>query len=214
VVSPDSLAEALAAWPRQDIPALPGRTNHKHAGVLLPVAWATEGPVVFATLRAARLREHAGEVSFPGGKPEPGDADLTDTALREAHEEIGLDRSRARVLGALSSMPLFTSDYRLVPTVAAVPDGPWRPDPGEVAAMLRVPLLPLLEAPALDALPWAWEGSSHHSPVFVVDGHIMFGATAHSLYELLRVFAGVTGRPLPAWRTGRFMWGGRGVVPV
>lgn len=214
MVSPDGLAQALAAWHRQDIPALPGRTNHKHAGVLLPVAWTAEGPVVIATLRAARLREHAGEVAFPGGKPEPGDADLVDTALREAQEEIGLDRSRARVLGALSSMPLFTSDYRLVPTVAAVPDGPWQPAPGEVAQMLRVPLLPLLTAAALDAVPWTWEGYTHHSPVFMVGGHIMYGATAHSLHELLRVLAGATGLALPPWRTGRFMWGGRGVVPM
>lgn len=211
-MSPDTLAAALAAWPRREVPALPGRTNHKRAGVLLPITWSAEGPVAVATLRAARLREHAGEVAFPGGKPEPSDADLADTALREAHEEIGLDRATARVLGALSSMPLFTSDYRLVPTVAAVPDGPWHPDPGEVAAVLRVPLLPLLAAPTLDAVPWAWEGRSHHSPVFEVDGHIMYGATAHTLHELLRVMAGAVGRALPPWRTGRFMWGGQGVV--
>ena len=214
MVSPDALASALARWPRQAFPPLPGRTNHKRAGVLVPLVWDAGGPTVIATLRAARLREHAGEIAFPGGKPEPEDADLLHTALREAHEELGLAPSRVRPLGQLSSMPLYTSDYRLVPTVAAVEDGPWAPDPGEVAAVLRLPLQPLLEAPALDAVPWTWGDATHHSPVFPVDGHIMYGATAHTLHELLSVVARATGRPIPPWRTGRFAWGGRGVVPT
>lgn len=213
-MSPGDLAAALARWTPRSVPALPGRTNHKRAGVLLPVAWTPAGPVAIATLRAARLREHAGEVAFPGGKREPGDRDLTATALREAHEEIGLDPAHARVLGALSSMPLFTSDYRLVPTVAAVPDGPWRPAPGEVAAVLRVPLLPLLRAPGTDAVPWSWGDRTHHSPVFDLGTAIMYGATAHTLHELLQVMAQVAGIDLPPWRTGRFVWGGRGVVPA
>jgi hypothetical protein len=111
-------------------------------------------------------------------------------------------------------MPLFTSDYRLVPTVAEVPDGPWAPDPGEVAAVLEVPLDRLLRAPAWDAVPWSWEDRLHHSPVFVLDGHIMYGATAHTLHELLCVLARAAGVRPPPWRTGRFVWGGRGVVPA
>lgn len=214
MVSPGALADALSRWTLTEIPALPGRTNHKRAGVLVPVTWDADGPTVIATVRASHLREHPGEVAFPGGKPEPADSDLTATALREAAEELGLDPASARVLGVLSAMPLFTSDYRLVPTVAAVPDIPWTPDPTEVAAVLRIPLQPLLDAPVLDAVPWSWDDKEHHSPVFPLGDVVMYGATAHTLHELLEVLARMLHRPLPPWRTGRFQWGGHGVVPV
>lgn len=214
MVTPDDLARALAARDLLDIPALPGRTNHLRAGVLVPIEWAAGEPVVVATLRASRLRQHAGEVAFPGGKPDPGDRDLEHTALREAEEEIGLPPARVQVLGALSAMPLFTSDYRLVPTVAAIEPGPLVPEPGEVAEVLRLSLTAVLEGPALDGVPWTYEGETGISPVFELGGHVMYGATAHTLHELLQVVAAAAGMALPPWRTGRFAWGGRGVVRV
>ncbi len=214
MVTADALAAGLRARDLLDIPALPGRRNHLRAGVLVPLEWGPAGPEVVATLRAPRLRQHAGEVAFPGGKPEPGDRDLEHTALREAEEEVGLDPSRVRVLGRLSAMPLFTSDFRLVPTVAEIAPGPLVPQPGEVAAVLRLSLADVIGAPGLDGVPWTWRDEAGISPVFELDGHIMYGATAHTLLELLQVVAAVTGRPLPPWRTGRFAWGGQGVVRV
>ena len=214
MVTSTALAAALARWPLTEIPALPGRTNHKRAGVLVPVTWDSGEPVAITTVRAHHLREHPGEVAFPGGKPEPDDADLTATAVREAEEELGLAAEHIRVLGRLSAMPLYTSDYRLVPTVGAVPDGPWSPSEGEVASILRIPLSPLLHASTLDAVPWTHGGMTHHSPVFPVGDAVMYGATAHTLHELLQVMAKILRRPMPTWRTGRFQWGGSGVVRV
>ena len=214
MIDADGLAAALAEWPLQDIPALPGRTNHRRAGVLLPLVWRDGRLLVVATLRARRLRDHAGEVSFPGGKRAPGDADLTQTALREAHEEIGLHPDRVRVLGRLSAMPLYTSDFRLVPTVAEAGDGPLVAEPGEVAEILTLDVGALLAADAVDALLWDWDGEPHHSPVFPVGGHILYGGTAHSLFELLEVIARARGEALPPWRTGGYRWAHPGVVPA
>ena len=119
---PDALAVALARYEKRQIPPLPGRTNHRHAGILLPLRWQGDTIQLVATRRTSHLRDHAGEVVFPGGKPDPTDADLTATALREAHEELGIHR--AQVLGSLSAIPLFTSDFRLFPTVARIDDAP------------------------------------------------------------------------------------------
>ena len=100
------------------------------AGVLVPLRWRG-GLSCTLTLRPGKLRRHGGEVSFPGGRREPEDVSLEATALREAREEIGL--TSARVLGRLSSMPVYTSDFRLEPFVAEVPsDAVWTPDPVEV----------------------------------------------------------------------------------
>jgi 8-oxo-dGTP pyrophosphatase MutT (NUDIX family) len=203
IPTPARVAEALSRHPWRDLPPLPGRTNHLPAGVLIPLVWDPE-PVAIVTLRASGLRRHAGEVSFPGGRPEPTDPDLEATALREAREEMGIDQ--ARILGRLSSMPLYTSDFRLVPFVAEIPAGPLRPDPGEVARVMRIPLREVLEQPYLDGIAYEWEGRIDHSPVFVPGGHPMFGATAHTFYELLQVLAPLFGVRVPPLRGGRFTW--------
>ena len=97
-------------------PALPGQTNDIRCGVLVP-AVITDDIKVYAGVRSSGLDKHAGEICFPGGRPEPSDDDLVATALREAQEEMGI--SGARILGRLSSMPLYTSNYRLEPYVGA-----------------------------------------------------------------------------------------------
>ena len=124
----DALAATLAAYTPPQVPALPGRTNHLRGGVLAPLVAGGGGLTLLLTVRALHLRSHAGEVSYPGGQPSPEDADLTATALREAHEELGL--RTARLLGKLSEMPLGTSDWRICPTVAQVNPAELRPDPG------------------------------------------------------------------------------------
>ena len=215
MIAPDALARALTARPLHDIPPVPGRTNHKRAPVLVPLRWDPVGVEVLLTERAATLRAHAGEVSFPGGKPESGDADAWATARREAHEEIGLHPEQVTCLGPLSHMPLGTSDYRLVPFVGAVASNAVLvPDPGEVQRLLPVRIEALLDLPHIDGIPFDLATVSGLSPIFEVSGAVVFGGTAHTLLELLQVVAAAVGRSVPPLRPGRYRWGGRRVERV
>ena len=206
----EDVRRALERHATEDFPALPGKTNHLRAAILVPIVWAPE-PTCILIERAADMRHHGGEIAFPGGRPEPVDATLEATALREAHEELAI--ADAHVLGALSTVPLYTSDYRLVPFVAAVSDAPLRPDPAEVARVLRVPLAPLLSAACVEALPWMHEGREVLSPIFDLDAsRPCYGGTAHVLYELLEVLAPLTGREPPPLRALGRSW--QDVLPV
>jgi 8-oxo-dGTP pyrophosphatase MutT (NUDIX family) len=185
------------------MPALPGRSNHIRAGVLVPLRFTPE-PCCLLTLRPQRLRQHGGEVCFPGGRPEADDADLVATALREANEEIGL--SDLRVLGRLSSIPVYTSEHRLEPVVAEVLDPILHPNPEEVERVLEIPLRAIFRRTHIQALAWTWGNRQWLSPVFEVDGLRVFGATAYTFLELLHVIAPLIGRPVPALRTGGLQW--------
>src|SRR5258707_208294 len=92
------------------------------AAVLLPLFGWPERPGLIFTERRADLRSHAGEISFPGGRRDEGDADLAATALREAEEEIALDRSVVDLRGALPPTGTFATGYRIHPFVGLVGD--------------------------------------------------------------------------------------------
>lgn len=190
-----AVAAALAAHRPTVHPALPGRTNHLRAGVLVPLVWRDDGIDAILTLRSARLGRHPGEVAWPGGRPEPTDSDLLATALREAREEIG---ARAlHVFGPMSSTPVYTSDFRLEPFVAEVaPDVV--ADGSEVERLLVVDLRGLLRAERVAAIAWELDGRRHLSPVWpLAPDATLFGATAHVLWELLTVLAPEFGEGLP-----------------
>ncbi|RUO60581.1 CoA pyrophosphatase [Pseudidiomarina insulisalsae] len=110
------------------------------AAVLIPL-WEREGELqLILTQRSVNLRHHAGQISFPGGRQELNDADLYATALREAHEEIGLDPGDVELVGALEDYPVI-SNFLIRPYVAFVrPSAPLRPDPREVSEIFTVPL--------------------------------------------------------------------------
>jgi 8-oxo-dGTP pyrophosphatase MutT (NUDIX family) len=149
--SADDYRHAMARHPRLELPALPGRRNHLRTGVLVPLVWRGDDVDCVLTVRSRQLRTHGGEVSFPGGRPE-GDESLDATALREAREELGI--AEAEILGELSSVPLYTSDFRLFPFVAAIADAPLTPSPDEVAEVLTVSLGELLARDHFDAIAW------------------------------------------------------------
>jgi len=182
---------------------LPGRTNHIEAAVLVPLVWDPR-LCVLLTVRSEQLRIHPGDPCFPGGQTEPGDSDLLATALRETREELGIRTTQ--LLGRLSSVPLYTSDHRIEPFVAAVRSDEIDPNPAEVDKVLKIPVLELLQQPQLDAIPWFHEGIEALSPVFALQGHLVYGATAHTLYELLEVVANTVGTQLPPLVSGRFSW--------
>jgi 8-oxo-dGTP pyrophosphatase MutT (NUDIX family) len=128
------------------------------AAVLVPLVQRDAGLQVLLTRRAEHLRDHPGQVSFPGGRVEPGDADLADTALRESEEEIGLQRQHVEVIGRL---PVYTTvtQYLITPVVALVhPPFDLALDASEVAEAFEVPLAFLMDP------------AQHQRHVFEFDG--------------------------------------------
>ncbi len=129
---------------------------------------------------------HSGQVALPGGGREPADADLVATALREAHEEVGVPPSGVSVLGTLSPLYIFASNYLIQPVVgwaAARPD--FCRDPREVAALVEAPLAELLDARSYRRERWRLRGHDADVPFFAVQGQTVWGATAMMLSELL-----------------------------
>jgi 8-oxo-dGTP pyrophosphatase MutT (NUDIX family) len=163
-----------------------GAGEQTPAAVLVPLFLAGQQrePYVVLTRRRVDLRRHAGEISFPGGRRDAEDANLTDTALREAEEEIGLDRSCVELLGALAPTSTFATNYVIHPFVAAVPAGvAWQPSAREVDAVLELPL----EAVRAGRTRTRMErrGISFETDTYVVDEHLIWGATARILETLL-----------------------------
>ncbi len=186
-----------------DPPALPGRTNHLDCGVLVPLMWCPR-PTVLLTVRSVALRDHGGEVSFPGGKREAGDPDLAATAVRETREELGVEAEE--VFGRLSSVPLYTSDHRIFPYVASVPDQAITPNPDEVASVLELDLEALLSQEAVEAIPYNIDGSERLAPVFPKAEHLIYGGTAIALYELLCAISATLKKAPPPLTAGRYGW--------
>lgn len=130
---------------------------------------------------------HSGQVAFPGGKREPGDASLQHTALREFMEETGADTSKVQVLGALSPVYIPPSRMLVTPFVGFSEEiGPWDPDPAEVARLIEVTLSGLLREDILKRRDQyiAIMGRTVEIPYFDVDGEIVWGATALMIAEL------------------------------
>jgi len=123
---------------------VPGRAL-RPAGVLIGLREHAGALQVLLTVRAARLHDHAGQISFPGGRVEAHDHDPVAAALREAQEEVGLDRGRVEVLGTL---PIYrtVSSYLVTPVVGLIGPGPaLRNDPEEVDETFEVPLAYLMD---------------------------------------------------------------------
>jgi len=201
--TPNDLARALESLPRKTYPAMPGRTNHLHAGILVPMVWKPD-PRCIMTERSHELRLHAGEVAFPGGRPDPEDIDLYHTAAREAREEADLQITKR--LGELSNFPLYTSDYRLFPFVAEVNSSGSVVDPGEVASILEIPIMEMLGRPFFHAIPSHYQEREILCPTFEWESLVIFGGTAFVLLELLQVCAQIVDQPLPPLVSGKYQW--------
>ncbi|QXD14268.1 CoA pyrophosphatase [Rhodocaloribacter litoris] len=149
-------------------------------------------PAVLLTVRRSHLNHHAGQVSFPGGRREPGET-LRETALRETHEEVGLPPDAVDVLGPLTPLYIPPSRFCVHPFVGITRHRPaLRPHDAEVADVLAVPLAHLLDPATRRRAPRLLHGQAVEVPFFAVNGYEVWGATAMMLAELLALFA-----PLP-----------------
>jgi len=157
------------------------------AAVLLPLyGWPDDEPGLVFTERRADMRSHAGEISFPGGRHDPGDADLSATALREAQEEIGLDPAAVKLGDELPPTNTFVTDYRIHPFIGYIPhprELDLQPNPAEVETVLTFSLEILRENYEIRRL--VRREVPIHTPTYEVEGHLIWGATARILGDLL-----------------------------
>jgi 8-oxo-dGTP pyrophosphatase MutT (NUDIX family) len=195
-LSPDALRARFAAPPPWTPEILgDGRLLDREpaaASVLVPLVVHGGGLSVLLTQRSDHLKDHAGQISFPGGRAEPEDVDAVATALREFEEEVGVERSHIEVIGTL---PVYTTvtNFVVTPVVALVEPGfLLRPDPVEVAEVFEVPLS-FLMTPAYHqrhAFEWQggrrefwsmpWQAEGNDEPYFI------WGATAAMLRNFYR----------------------------
>jgi 8-oxo-dGTP pyrophosphatase MutT (NUDIX family) len=152
------------------------------AAVLVPVVLG-DPPGILLTKRNAHLKAHAGQVSFPGGRVDPGEQP-EETALREAEEEIALDRSKVQVLGRMSNY-LTRTGFCITPVVALLPPGlQFHPSPHEVDAVFELPLDVLLDPKAPERRRREEHGSTREFWVWPHPQHCIWGATAAILMHL------------------------------
>ena len=141
---------------------------------------------VVLTRRSSRLRSHSHQVSFPGGRIEPGEAPV-EAALREAKEEVGLDPATVDVFAELSGLSTYANPSPITPFVAELPGRPvLRPNPSEVERAFTVPLVELTRPDVYSEELWTFpDGSEQPMSFFVLVGDTVWGATARMLRELL-----------------------------
>ena len=158
------------------------------AAVLVPIVMHAEGPSVLLTERATGLRDHSGQIAFPGGKVDAADGSPLEAALREAEEEIGLDRRHVRPLGYLDSY-LSSSSYFVVPAVATVSaQMQLSVNHLEVAEAFEVPLAFLMDAANHELHSREWNGRIRHYYAIPFRDRYIWGLTAgilRNMYERL-----------------------------
>ena len=154
------------------------------AAVLVPLVDRPDGMTVLLTQRAANLADHPGQVSFPGGRIDPTDADATCAALREAEEEVGLPRASVEVIGRLDTYVIRTG-YEVTPVVGVLdPPERYRPDPKEVAQVFEVPLGFILDPANVELRQREFNGAMRQFYVWPYRDHYIWGATAAMLVNL------------------------------
>jgi 8-oxo-dGTP pyrophosphatase MutT (NUDIX family) len=162
------------------------------AAVLVPIHVRHGVLHAVFTERRHDLPRHAGEISFPGGRRDPEDSDLITTALREAHEEVGLPPESVDVIGALEPTPTVVTGYAIYPFVGIVPSGfKWIPSESEVAAVIDLPLPAVAAGYGRRRL--SRRGMTLFTDTYVVDGHMIWGATARIVSDLLERIGGSLG---------------------
>lgn len=183
---PRALPDALRAILAGRQPVVEPRDGATPAGVLVPLQYHDGRWHVILNVRSGTVREHRGEIAFPGGRLERSDADMTACALRETWEEMGVRPEHVDVLGPLDAV-LTRTNYLVWPTVGVVPHPyTFTPAAREVASIIEAPLDELLApAAARHEARLAPDGTVHERVAYVYGEHMIFGATAWILTQLL-----------------------------
>ena len=167
---------------------IPDPAPFRHAAVLAALLPGIDDESARLVLieRAGTLRAHAGQLAFPGGKPEPADRDLLETALREAEEEVALPRGQVTILGRLRPVPV-PSGFLIIPFVGRV-EGPWIPRSNdEEVKTILTPTLRDLADPARYSFAGTqeWQGRRYSLHEFAIHEPKLWGATARMVHDLL-----------------------------
>lgn len=184
------LDPALTVWGDEAALAHPGEKPLTPAAVLVPLINRAARMSVLFTQRTAHLSDHAGQISFPGGRAEAGDPGPVATALREAEEEVGLPASSVEVIGTLPRYRTVTH-YEITPVVGFVePPFPLAPDPFEVAEVFEVPLEFFLDPAHHESHSYEYRGVVRRYFAMPWQGRFIWGATAGMLMNLYRLLRG------------------------
>ena len=181
-----------------DVEADPGFVRYVHppertvvqAAVLIPLINHANGVTMMLTQRTAHLNDHAGQISFPGGRVEEDDADRIQTALRETEEETGLAREAVEVIGRLPDFDI-PSGFRVTPIVGWIePPVDFNPDPFEVAEVFEVPLHHFLDPANHERRSDDINGRRRNYYAMPYQNRLIWGATAGMLFSLYQSLRG------------------------
>ena len=178
--------QSMAPRPRPgDRPDLPRPCPHE--GAVLLLLYPRDGKLVLPlTLRTQSVELHRGQISLPGGAREPQDDNFQETALREAHEELGVPTEAIQILGALTPLFIPVSGFCVYPYVGyALHPFPICTDPKEVAQVIEVPVEQLLDPGTRQVELHEQDGQRYEIPVYCVEGQKVWGATAMILAEFV-----------------------------
>ena len=180
-----SVDELIAPVADATAPLLPTFPEARNSAVLLVLADGPGGAEVLLTRRSMEMRDHKGEMSFPGGRCDPGETPV-ETALREAHEEIGLDPTRPRIVGELEHMSTIVSRSYIVPVVATLDERlDLTPQTMEADRVMWTPIADLTRPGTYHREWWGLAPLDRPLHFFHLDDETVWGATARMLVDLL-----------------------------
>ncbi len=180
-----TVSELVAEVPERSAPLLPSFPDARVSAVLIALADGPEGAEVLLTRRSMQMRNHRGEISFPGGRLDAGETPL-ETALREAHEEVGLDPAAPQVVGELAHLNTIVSKSYIVPIVSVLDDRPeLEPLTFEADRVFWTPIAELTRPGTYHMERWGSPPLDRPLHFFELDDETVWGATAHMLVDLL-----------------------------
>ncbi len=154
---------------------------------MMPLYQADDDHYLLLTKRTHLVEHHKGQISFPGGMRDPSDEDLLSTALREAHEEIGIKSEDVEILGSLDEVPTYTG-FIITPFIGLIPyPYPLTPNEYEVAEVIRAPLSMLLDSRNFRQEIWEYEG--RRQPIYFYDlgKHVVWGITGKIIKNFIDI---------------------------